>query len=109
MVAFVAFANALAFTVVTLYVTPFTLTVAETVTLLLLVAFTALTAAVPFLFTFTVVPLEAFTLLFVTGVTEVVGLCTADADAAEPNVRAAAIAHTSTFFIAFTIFSILLS
>ena len=54
LVAFVAFANALAFTVVTLYVTPFTLTVAETVTLLLLVAFTALTAAVPFLFTFTV-------------------------------------------------------
>ena len=48
LVAFVAFANALAFTVVTLYVTPFTLTVAETVTLLLLVAFTALTAAVPF-------------------------------------------------------------
>ena len=34
LVAFVAFANALAFTVVTLYVTPFTLTVAETVTLL---------------------------------------------------------------------------
>ena len=112
MVAFLAFANAPASTVVTLYLTPFTVTVLEIVTLFFLLTdeLKEFKVAVPLDLISTLVPFVALTSSFVTGSTEATGLdVAAEASTATPNVSTAASAQASTFFIAFTTSSFLLS